>query len=81
MNERRRKRAIAHLQCTPALGIQRQAPETSQETPSQQPTPTKGQTICRRQHKQIQIIEFGSPSGAASNLGLTIVTLADFSDY
>ena len=27
------------------------------------------------------IIEFGSPSGAASNLGLTIVTLADFSDY
>ena len=26
------------------------------------------------------IIEFGSPSGAASNLGLTIVTLADFSD-
>ena len=25
--------------------------------------------------------EFGSPSGAASNLGLTIVTLADFSDY
>ena len=26
-------------------------------------------------------IEFGSPSGAASNLGLTIVTLADFSDY
>ena len=27
------------------------------------------------------VIEFGSPSGAASNLGLTIVTLADFSDY
>ena len=26
-------------------------------------------------------IEFGSPSGAASNLGLTIVTFADFSDY
>ena len=28
-----------------------------------------------------EIIEFGPPSGAASNLGLTIVTLADFSDY
>ena len=28
-----------------------------------------------------KLIEFGSPSGAASNLGLTIVTLADFSDY
>ena len=27
------------------------------------------------------IIEFGPPSGAASNLGLTIVTFADFSDY
>ena len=27
------------------------------------------------------IIEFGSHSGAASNLGLTIVTFADFSDY
>ena len=27
------------------------------------------------------MIEFGSPSGAASNLGLTIVTFADFSDY
>ena len=27
------------------------------------------------------IFEFGPPSGAASNLGLTIVTLADFSDY
>ena len=26
-------------------------------------------------------IEFGPPSGAASNLGLTIVTFADFSDY
>ena len=28
----------------------------------------------------VLLIEFGSPSGAASNLGLTIVTLADFSD-
>ena len=27
------------------------------------------------------IFEFGPSSGAASNLGLTIVTLADFSDY
>ena len=27
------------------------------------------------------IIEFGPPSGAASNLGLTIVTFADLSDY
>ena len=26
-------------------------------------------------------IEFGPSSGAASNLGLTIVTSADFSDY
>ena len=25
-------------------------------------------------------VEFGSPSGSASNLGLTIVTFADFSD-
>ena len=30
---------------------------------------------------KIIFIEFGSPSGAASNLGLTIVTFADFSDY
>ena len=32
-------------------------------------------------HIQSFLIEFGPSSGAASNLGLTIVTLADFSDY
>ena len=30
--------------------------------------------------EQLIIIEFGPSSGAASTLGLTIVTLADFSD-
>ena len=29
---------------------------------------------------KMEIIEFGPPSGAAFNLGLTIVTFADFSD-